>query len=342
MNNNKFLCVGLFPILAATLLLLAVTYYFEARDIEKRVKVSASEALQDNAYDWASIETHNRGRQVLVTGSPPNQENLDQALSLVDDAWGVYSVTHNGEILAAPELVDPTVGVSIAEETVRLSGTVASEAQSEALAVKAKQTFPGFKIVNNISVGENIKNLPGLGFMNGLRVFEEPTKIDAMLNGSDLKLSGYVPSKTSLDSTLTGLRDNFNGRVESNLKVNRSFCDTVVSNAQRAGKINFQTGKAVISPTSYDLLNSIASAVKRCPEVIYEVSGHTDSTGNAALNLKLSERRAASVVDYLVSAGLPAEQLKATGYGADRPIASNETEEGRSNNRRIEFTAYKQ
>jgi len=294
MNNNKFLCVGLFPILAATLLLLAVTYYFESRDIEKRVKVS--------------IETHNRGRQVLVTGSPPNQENLDQALSIVDDAWGVYSVTHNGEILAAPELVDPTVGVSIADETVRLTGTVASDAQSEALVAKAKQTFPDFKIINNMRIGENIKNLPGLGFMNGLRVYEEPTKIEAMLTGSDLKLSGYVPSKTSLDNTLTGLRDNFNGQVDSDLKVNRNFCDTVVSDAQRAGKINFQTGKAVISPTSYELLNSIASAVRRCPEVIYEVSGHTDSTGNAALNLKLSE----------------------------------ETEEGRSNNRRIEFTAYKQ
>ena len=191
-------------------------------------------------------------------------------------------------------------------------------------------------------VGENIKDLPGLGFMNGLRVYEEPTKIDAMLNGSELKLSGYVPTKTSLDNTLTGLRDNFNGQVNSNLKVNRNFCDTVASNAQREGKINFETGKAVISPTSYELLNNIASAVKRCPEVVYEIGGHTDSTGNAAFNLKLSERRASSVVDYLVSAGLPAEQLKATGYGADRPIASNETEEGRSNNRRIEFTAYKQ
>jgi OOP family OmpA-OmpF porin len=67
------------------------------------------------------------------------------------------------------------------------------------------------------------------------------------------------------------------------------------------------------------------------------VVGHTDTDGEDASNQTLSEKRAQAVADYLVKAGLPADRFTATGYGSTQPVASNDTDEGRAQNRRIEF-----
>jgi OOP family OmpA-OmpF porin len=71
-----------------------------------------------------------------------------------------------------------------------------------------------------------------------------------------------------------------------------------------------------------------------------EVAGHTDSVGSDAYNQKLSEGRAKAVVDYFVSQGVPADRLKAVGYGKTKPVASNKTEEGRAQNRRVELQIF--
>jgi outer membrane protein OmpA-like peptidoglycan-associated protein len=70
-----------------------------------------------------------------------------------------------------------------------------------------------------------------------------------------------------------------------------------------------------------------------------EIGGHTDNTGDAAANVALSQQRADAVRTYLIQQGVPEAMLVAKGYGDARPIAGNDTEEGRFHNRRIEFTA---
>ncbi|TIH42921.1 OmpA family protein, partial [Klebsiella pneumoniae] len=75
----------------------------------------------------------------------------------------------------------------------------------------------------------------------------------------------------------------------------------------------------------------------RCPNATIEVAGHTDSDGEEAANQALSERRAQAVVDYLVRAGLPANRFTPIGYGSTQPLAGNESEDGKAQNRRIEF-----
>jgi OOP family OmpA-OmpF porin len=75
----------------------------------------------------------------------------------------------------------------------------------------------------------------------------------------------------------------------------------------------------------------------RCPTVNIEVAGHTDTDGEEASNQALSEKRAQAVVDYLVKAGLPASRFIPAGYGSTQPLAGNETEDGKAQNRRIEF-----
>ena len=77
------------------------------------------------------------------------------------------------------------------------------------------------------------------------------------------------------------------------------------------------------------------------PHIRVEVSGHTDNSGQATYNKQLSEKRAQSVYDYLIQKGIPKTNLVTVGYGPDRPVASNDTEEGRRQNRRIEFKIIK-
>ena len=101
--------------------------------------------------------------------------------------------------------------------------------------------------------------------------------------------------------------------------------------------VHFETGSARLTAESRSKLDQVADTLKRFPAVRIEVQAHTDSRGNEASNLKLSQARARSVVEYLVSRGVSADRLVAKGYGESRPIADNATPEGRASNRRVEF-----
>jgi len=99
----------------------------------------------------------------------------------------------------------------------------------------------------------------------------------------------------------------------------------------------FETGKAVLLPGSGEVLDRLVTLMAENETLTLEVSGHTDNTGDPEANKALSAERARTVVNYLVEQGVDHRRLTAVGHGADQPIASNDTEEGRQKNRRIEF-----
>jgi outer membrane protein OmpA-like peptidoglycan-associated protein/tetratricopeptide (TPR) repeat protein len=101
--------------------------------------------------------------------------------------------------------------------------------------------------------------------------------------------------------------------------------------------IFFDFDKSSLRPDSKPELTRVTNVLKSNPSMKIEISGHTDSKGSEAYNLKLSEARAKSVIDFLISAGIEKSRLTYKGYGFKKPVASNETEEGRQLNRRIEF-----
>ncbi len=101
--------------------------------------------------------------------------------------------------------------------------------------------------------------------------------------------------------------------------------------------IRFASGKAVIRPDSYRLLDRAAKVLKDYPDVRLEIVGHTDSTGSRDVNIDLSQRRADAVKAYLVGKGIDASRLETRGVGPDEPIGDNKTKAGRAQNRRIEF-----
>jgi outer membrane protein OmpA-like peptidoglycan-associated protein len=104
------------------------------------------------------------------------------------------------------------------------------------------------------------------------------------------------------------------------------------------GSITFKSDSAELDPSFFKVLNSVNVVVKKYNKTVVEVAGHTDSTGAADYNQKLSERRANSVAQYLESQGLANNRVVTVGAGESRPVADNATPEGRQANRRVELT----
>lgn len=104
----------------------------------------------------------------------------------------------------------------------------------------------------------------------------------------------------------------------------------------------FETGSSSLLPESYPTLQELVSFMKNNPEVKVDILGHTDNQGDSAMNMELSQARAEAVVEYLVSKGVERARLKAKGSGAKKPIAPNDSEDGRKKNRRVEFIIHKE
>ena len=103
-----------------------------------------------------------------------------------------------------------------------------------------------------------------------------------------------------------------------------------------SGSVWFKSGQSILMPGAQTKLDEVADAIKASHRKV-TIEGHTDSRGKESANQQLAEARAQSVLTYLVSRGVPAEDVKAVGVGASRPVADNKTPEGRANNRRVEI-----
>ena len=101
--------------------------------------------------------------------------------------------------------------------------------------------------------------------------------------------------------------------------------------------VTFDTDSTLIKPAFRDTLDRVAQSMMQYPDSLIDVYGHTDSTGSDSYNQTLSENRARAVADYLSSRGVSSQRLRSQGYGESRPVASNNSEDGRSANRRVEI-----
>jgi outer membrane protein OmpA-like peptidoglycan-associated protein len=102
-------------------------------------------------------------------------------------------------------------------------------------------------------------------------------------------------------------------------------------------QVHFEFNKDKIRPESFPILDEVASVLKDNPKIRIEIQGHTDNKGSAKLNKDLSERRAASVLKYLVSKGIDSNRLTSKGYGMEKPVVPNTTDQNRALNRRVQF-----
>jgi OOP family OmpA-OmpF porin len=112
---------------------------------------------------------------------------------------------------------------------------------------------------------------------------------------------------------------------------------TVVKEIILKGDTNFEFNKAELLPAAYPVLNNLAETIKKNPETRWRIEGHTDAIGSDSYNMDLSRRRAESVLNYLLSQGVDRSRLEVVPLGESQPVATNDTQEGRAMNRRVEI-----
>src|SRR3981189_3536348 len=230
--------------------------------------------------------------------------------------------------------------------TVTLTGYVPDNNVHAAVAAGAGRKFFSEKVVDNLKASVGAPSGfagavgPALGALSRLST--------GTLGGSDreVKLSGDALYDAAGAQIRAGLGKDFpqgwQFKAEISVKpaaapVDATVCQQLFSDLLAKGKIRFDSGRATIDPDSAGLLDRLIETALRCPTSNIEIAGHTDTDGEDGFNQALSEKRAQAVADYLVKAGLPAGRFAPMGYGSARPVATNDTDEGEAQNRRIDL-----
>jgi outer membrane protein OmpA-like peptidoglycan-associated protein len=230
-----------------------------------------------------------------------------------------------------------------------LSGSLPDQATRQAVLAAAKRMFPTDQIVDNTQV------LPGATPQFGKTVSSLLKELSRLGSGS-VKIAGTEAeingsafsdhSATAIKTDLASLSNSFHVKTDVGISTAASIdaadCQKLFKGLLDKAQIEFETGSATIEPDSTGLLDHLVGVARRCPSASFQVAGYTDSAGNAEFNVALSKRRAETVAKYLTTEGINADRVTAVGYGAADPIASNDTEEGRAKNRRIEIITTKE
>jgi OOP family OmpA-OmpF porin len=230
--------------------------------------------------------------------------------------------------------------------TVTLTGYVPDNNVHAAIATAAARKFFSEKVADNLKASVGAPSgfasvvVPALGALSRLSTGT------LVVSDREVKLSGdalYDAAAVQIRSSLAKdfpqgwqFKDDISVKPAA-APVDATVCQQLFSDLLAKGTIRFVSGRATIDPDSAGLLDRLIETALRCPTADIEVAGHTDATGEDSFNQALSEKRAEAVVDYLVKAGLPANRFMAVGYGSARPVATNDTDDGKAQNRRIDF-----
>ena len=268
------------------------------------------------------------------------REAIALALKNLPDGFKVA----NNEVKAPPYILqaykDPVA------VTLSLSGNVPDDNIHAVVAGASSRKFFSEKVVDNLKTSLGAPS----GFVNAvvpaLGALSRLSTGTLVVSDREIRLSGdalYEAAASQIRAALPKeVPQGWQVKAEISVKpqaapVDPTVCQQLFSDLLGKATIRFETGRADIDRDSAGLLDRLIEIAFRCPSANIEIAGHTDAEGEEAANQTLSEKRAQAVVDHLVRAGLPADRFTAVGYGSAQPLASNETGDGRAQNRRIEF-----
>ncbi len=257
-----------------------------------------------------------------------------------NDDYGAYNVEIPGPgdfILSAeaPGYKSKMRDVTIPQ--VKKDSTVFADILLEPLQIFLPLTVHIFDSKTNNPVKARLMVSATNGSINGEKM-AEAGRAEWSLEGDDhfffkVNAEGYLGKEDSLKV------ENFESQESFNLDI---YLDPIeIGTTVRLNNIFFDFDKAVLKEESFPELEKVVDFLNNNPTVEIEIAGHTDGRGSAAYNLNLSEGRAAAVRDYIISRGIPDYKITSQGYGLERPIATNDTDEGRAENRRVEFVVLK-
>lgn len=244
-------------------------------------------------------------------------------------------------------LAAPSFKIAFENGKYRLTGTVPDQATKEQLVAKAKEVYGDGNFTDELKIG-NVAKPSWLSSVLALFQFTKNGVTNGGLSteGGSISLIGQVPTQADKDKvyqdavkacppnttinnllTISGQKSLSEDQAKVQVKLNE----------QLAGKIiEFETGKDQLTDKGKAVLDELAVIFKGSTDNL-QIDGHTDNQGNPAANKSLSERRAETVKKYLVAKALDANRFTTKGFGQEKPIADNNTEDGKQRNRRIEF-----
>lgn len=254
-----------------------------------------------------------------------------------------FSVTENA-IQAPPYIFQ--VNKDPVAATLTLSGYVPDNAVHAAVVAAIGRKFSGEKVVDNLKASVGAPQGFAAVATTALGTLSRLSTGSLVISDREVKLSGDALFEVAANQIREGaggpLPQGWTYKADVSVKpaassVDSTICQQLFSELLGKERIRFESGKADISPDSIGLLDRLIATTLRCPTTNIEIGGHTDTDGEAAANVTLSQKRAEAVLNYLIRAGLSSERLTAVGYGSAQPMASNDTAEGKAQNRRIDF-----
>lgn len=266
------------------------------------------------------------------------REAIASALKNLPDGYSVANDIH------APPYVfeankDPVAGTLI------LTGYVPDNAIHATIVASAGRKF-GEKIIDKLKASLGAPAGFDAVVTRALRSLSRLSTGRLVVSDRSVDLSGdalYDPAERQIRANLPkDLSRGWEAKMEISVKppaapVDPTVCQQLFGELLEKRTIQFETSQATLELDSIGLLDQLTETALRCPTATIEIVGHTDSDGDASFNQTLSERRAQAVVDFLVKAGLPASRFRPIGFGSAQPIATNDTDEGKAKNRRIDF-----
>jgi OOP family OmpA-OmpF porin len=248
-------------------------------------------------------------------------------------AAGAASAQAPATAPAAPASAGATAPIVVA-------GTVADEASKAALLARLRAVYGLDRVVDQLAVGTvstpaNWNDYVGRLIGPNLKMISRgQLKVD----GNTVSLRGDVSNEAQRQQIAGDIAASLNPTYTVNNGLRVAASEQGVLDAALANRIiEFESGKAALTPSGMAILDQMSEALKKLHGIKVEVIGHTDNAGSRAGNLSLSQARAEAVKTYVAARGIAADSIAVSGEGPDRPVADNRTPDGRARNRRIEF-----
>ncbi len=322
-------------LLLSLVFVLSIPYF--VKRIPQQLEQSIQTRLQQHNIQWAVVEA--TGRNITLKGNAPTVEAHDQALHIAQQTSGVRELTNR----MTPRIINPyTMSLAWNGKKLIIKGFIDSKANYRALLNHAFERYGKNNVTEKLTIGggqpEHWKNM-ATSILTQLHKLEKGT---IEITNQSIYIAGITPSsvtRQALIKTIKGFEQH-QYALESHivaLDETDKICQEKFNTLLQQQHILFSAGNAIINPKSYPLLDKLADIAALCPKAKIIAAGYTDNQGNNEHNIKLSQARAKATVSQLFQRGIPLQRMTAIGYGKKSPIATNNTEQGRARNRRIEL-----